>query len=80
MIDLTIAPILLLPDLSTPNPLHTHLALRRKPTYADIPLLCLGMQQPLNPASLHSGEYPACATMTTGYVFRVENEATVAFL
>ena len=30
--------------------------------------------------ALHRGEYPACAAMTTGYVFRVENPATVFFL
>lgn len=29
---------------------------------------------------LHRGEYPACAAMTSGYVFRIENAATVAFL
>lgn len=29
---------------------------------------------------LNSGEYPATAALTTGYVFRVENQATVYFL
>jgi hypothetical protein len=29
---------------------------------------------------LHKGEYPACAALTTGYVFRVENQATVFHL
>ena len=29
---------------------------------------------------LHKSEYPATAALTTGYVFRVENEATVYFL
>ena len=29
---------------------------------------------------LNRSEYPACAAMTTGYVFRVENQATVYFL
>ncbi|ETI27761.1 hypothetical protein G647_00210 [Cladophialophora carrionii CBS 160.54] len=42
--------------------------------------LCLGLQTPLNPTALNQGEYPACAALTTGYVFRVENAATVAFL
>ncbi|KXL43023.1 MAG: hypothetical protein FE78DRAFT_82171 [Acidomyces sp. 'richmondensis'] len=30
--------------------------------------------------SLNCGEYPACAAMTTGYCFRIENRATVYFL
>ncbi|KAJ4294114.1 hypothetical protein N0V90_007804 [Kalmusia sp. IMI 367209] len=29
---------------------------------------------------LHKGEYPACAALTSGYVFRIENPATVHFL
>ena len=29
---------------------------------------------------LNKGEYPACAALTSGYVFRVENPATVYFL
>ncbi|MDI1488619.1 MAG: hypothetical protein OHK93_007894 [Ramalina farinacea] len=31
-------------------------------------------------SELNHGEYPATAAMTTGYVFRVENQATVSFL
>ena len=42
--------------------------------------LALGCQAPLNPSLLNNGEFPACAAMITGYVFRVENEATVHFL
>ena len=42
--------------------------------------LTLGCQSPLNPSLLNNSEFPACAAMTTGYVFRVENEATVHFL
>ncbi|KIW24792.1 uncharacterized protein PV07_10483 [Cladophialophora immunda] len=42
--------------------------------------LCLGMQTGLNPSALNQGEFPACAAMTTGYVFRVENQATVMYL
>ncbi|RMZ84639.1 hypothetical protein DV737_g1211, partial [Chaetothyriales sp. CBS 132003] len=46
----------------------------------DVLHLTLGCQAALNPALLNNGEFPACAAMTTGYVFRVENEATVHFL
>ncbi|KAK5058742.1 hypothetical protein LTR84_011006 [Exophiala bonariae] len=38
------------------------------------------MQTSLSPSVLNEGEYPAVAAMTTGYVFRVENQATVMFL
>ena len=47
----------------------------------DVLCMTLGLQayydQLANP---HSNEYLACAAMTTGYVFRVENVATVAWL
>ncbi|RMZ90009.1 hypothetical protein DV736_g2752, partial [Chaetothyriales sp. CBS 134916] len=46
----------------------------------DVLHLTLGCQAALSPALLNNGEFPACAAMTTGYVFRVENEATVHFL
>ena len=35
---------------------------------------------PTRGPELNGGEYPACAAMTSGYVFRVENQATVSFL
>ncbi|KIY00401.1 uncharacterized protein Z520_04086 [Fonsecaea multimorphosa CBS 102226] len=90
-IDLSLLPILLLATPSSIPPIHTAAALG---TYTDtepaLPSvlgilldacrLCLGMQRGLNPAALNQGEFPACAAMTTGYVFRVENHATVMYL
>ncbi|KAK4569656.1 hypothetical protein LTR86_003421 [Recurvomyces mirabilis] len=49
-------------------------------TWLDIFVLCPGMHKQQNATDLNRGEYPACAAMTTGYVFRVENPATVCFL
>lgn len=43
-------------------------------------VICPGLHRQQDAPSLSRGEYPACAAMTTGYVFRVENEATVLFL
>ncbi|KAK5297819.1 hypothetical protein LTR99_008222 [Exophiala xenobiotica] len=78
--DLTLLPILLLANPSLITPLHTYHALTGRPSLADCFLLCLGMQIPLSPTALNEGEYPACAAMTTGYCFRVENQATVMYL
>ena len=79
-INLSLLPILLLATPSLITPLHTHVALTGRPSYFSILILSLGLQLPLNPSTLSDGEYPACAAMTTGYVFRVENAATVSFL
>lgn len=47
----------------------------------DALVLCPGLHRQQDEAStVHAGEFPACAAMTTGYVFRIENPATVAFL
>lgn len=46
----------------------------------DIFILCPGMHQQQSALALHGAEHPAVAAMTTGYVFRVENPATVHFL
>ena len=46
----------------------------------DALVICPGMHKQQNAPDLSKGEYPACAAMTTGYVFRVENEATVYYL
>lgn len=63
---LVLLPILLLATPSLIPPLHTHIALRGRPSYLSILNLCLGLQTPLNPRVLNDGEYPACAAMTTG--------------
>ncbi|KAK5682358.1 hypothetical protein LTS10_005485 [Elasticomyces elasticus] len=49
-------------------------------SFADVLVLCPGLHKQQYAPTLSKGEYPACAAMTTGYVFRVENEATVLYL
>lgn len=43
-------------------------------------ILAPGLHKQSTAPDFNKGEYPACAAMTTGYVFRVENPATVIFL
>jgi len=78
--DLTLLPILLLANISSLTPLHIRAALTGRPPWADVCLFCLGMQTPLRSSTLNDGEYPACAALTTGFVFRVENQATIWYL
>jgi hypothetical protein len=78
----TLLPLILLANPSTRHSWHSLLALNGPPAY-DIPTLfrlTLGMHLPLTPSTLCDHEYPACAAMTTGFVFRIENSATVHFL
>ncbi|TKA69647.1 hypothetical protein B0A55_08118 [Friedmanniomyces simplex] len=46
----------------------------------DALVLCPGLHKQQDAPALSKGEYPACAAMTTGFVFRVENEATTLYL
>lgn len=46
----------------------------------DCLVLCPGLHRQQNAPKLNDAESPICAAMTTGYVFRIENPATVAFL
>jgi hypothetical protein len=48
--------------------------------FADVLVLCPGLHTQQSASDLNRGEFPACAAMTSGYAFRVENPATVAFL
>ena len=64
--------------LSSPTTVPLHLVSAALDT--DALHLTLGCQGPMAPTLLNNGEFPSCAAMTTGYVFRVENEATVFFL
>ena len=43
-------------------------------------ILCPGIHRQQNASELNGGEYPAVAAMTSGFVFRVENPATVSYL
>ncbi|KAK8217151.1 hypothetical protein M8818_001403 [Zalaria obscura] len=55
-------------------------ALTGTSTFLDAFVLCPGLHRQQNAPELNGGEYPTCAAMTTGYVFRVENPATVLYL
>ena len=55
-------------------------ALNGTSEWADILVICPGFHRQHKAALLSNGEFPACAAMTTGYVFRVENPATVFYL
>ena len=46
----------------------------------DTLVLCPGFHRQQDASDLSRGEYPICAAMTTGYVFRVENEAMVFYM
>ena len=52
-------------------------ALRGTASLFDSFVVCPGSHRQQDAPDLAKGEYPACAAMTSGYVFRVENEATV---
>ena len=47
---------------------------------SDILVICPGLHRQQAAPELNLGEFPACGALTTGYVFRVENPATVLFL
>lgn len=49
-------------------------------SFLDIFVLAPGLHHQQDAADLNKGEYPATGAMTSGYVFRIENQATVAFL
>ncbi|GJE94694.1 hypothetical protein PsYK624_108650 [Phanerochaete sordida] len=49
-------------------------------SWLDVFFLAPGILSQQDAPKANNGEYPATAAMTTGYVFRVENQATAAFL
>lgn len=48
--------------------------------YLDALVLCPGIHRQQRASELNGGELPPPAALTTGYVFRVENQAMVAYL
>lgn len=48
--------------------------------YLDALVLSPGIHMQQQAPELNLGEYPACAALTTGYVFRIENSAMVYYL
>ncbi|KAI4118990.1 MAG: hypothetical protein LQ345_001021 [Seirophora villosa] len=75
-------PLSLLPGLFTLTPLTTiaQRTAQRGTSPLDPLVLAPGLHLQPTANDLHGGEYPACAALTSGYVFRVENPATVYFL
>ncbi|RPA79942.1 hypothetical protein BJ508DRAFT_227030 [Ascobolus immersus RN42] len=49
-------------------------------SFFDLLVIAPGIHSQQNATELAKGENPACAALTTGYVFRVENPATVYYL
>lgn len=66
-----------LADLTT---VQQRTALTGTSSFLDALVLSPGLHRQHHAPELNGGEYPACAAMTTGYIFRVENQATVAYL
>lgn len=58
----------------------TRTALTGTSSLLDALVLCPGLHKQQSAPQLNCAEFPACAAMTTGYVFRVENPATVLYM
>lgn len=76
-VSLDAAALLALADLKT---ISLRTALTGTSTLLDTFILCPGIHRQQSAPELNGGEFPACAAMTSGFVFRVENPATVLFL
>ena len=55
-------------------------ALNGTSSFLDLFVLCPGIHTQQKAAELNGGEFPPTAALTSGYVFRVENQATVFYL
>ncbi|TFK48239.1 hypothetical protein OE88DRAFT_1664709 [Heliocybe sulcata] len=71
------AGLLLLADVRT---IAYHTTIQGTSSFLDIFFLAPGIHQQQHAPEVSRGEYPATGAMTTGYVFRTENEATVYYL
>ena len=71
------AGLIALADLNT---IAKRTALTGTANYFDALILCPGLHRQQKAPDLNNGEFPATAALTSGYVFRVENQATVAYL
>ncbi|KIP12103.1 hypothetical protein PHLGIDRAFT_124289 [Phlebiopsis gigantea 11061_1 CR5-6] len=76
-ISLDAANLVALADLKT---IAYRTALIGSASILDILFLAPGIHCQQAASEVNQGEYPATGAMTTGYVFRVENQATVSFL
>ncbi|KAL6719521.1 hypothetical protein ACLMJK_003762 [Lecanora helva] len=71
------AGLIALADLDT---IARRTALTGTAVYLDALVLCPGIHRQQTASQLNGGELPPTAALTTGYIFRVENQATVAYL
>ena len=69
--------LIALADLTT---LAQRTALNGTSSFLDLFVLCPGIHRQQHATELNGGELPPTAALTTGYVFRVENQATVFYL
>ncbi|KAI6773010.1 hypothetical protein HG530_003968 [Fusarium avenaceum] len=76
-VSLDAAGLVALADLTT---IEERTVLTGNATLMDIFILCPGIHMQQKSAGLNGGEYPACGNMVSGFVFRVENPATVYYL
>ncbi|KAK0219178.1 hypothetical protein IW262DRAFT_1448973 [Armillaria fumosa] len=76
-ITLESAGLVALADLST---VAVRTALMGTASYLDVFVLAPGMHQQQSAVKINDGELPNTGSMTNGYVFRVENPATVSYL
>ena len=76
-VSLDLTGLIALADLTT---LAQRTALNGTSSFLDLFVLCPGIHRQQYATDLNGGELPPTAALTTGYVFRVENQATVFYL
>jgi hypothetical protein len=76
-VGLDAAGLVALADLTT---VQERAALTGTSSFLDLFVLVPGIHLVQRAVNLNAGENPACGALTTGYVFRVENPATVYYL
>ena len=74
---LNAAAIVALAELTT---IAERTALTGSSDFLECLVLCPGLHKQQSATNLNNAEFPATAALTTGYVFRVENSATVHYL
>lgn len=76
-VSLDAAGLVALADLKT---IAIRTALTGSASFLDILFLAPGIHCQQQASEVNGGEYPTTGALTTGYVFRIENQATISFL
>lgn len=76
-INLNASGLIALADLKT---IAFRTALAGTASFLDVLFLAPGIHCHQSASEVNNGEYPICGAMTSGYVFRIENQATVSYL